>query len=69
MKQWHKQYYQDLAAEQQAKRRAAAENIGHYYTWDGEEMIAWPNGETSPASEYEHWLAGRALVAQYGEHG
>lgn len=69
MKKWIAQYHQEQAAETEAKRRAAAENIGHYYTVGGVEYIAWPNGETSEAAEYETWLNRQAINAQYGYHG
>jgi hypothetical protein len=69
MARWHQQHLRDLANEAQAKALAARDNIGQHYTWAGVPMIAWPNGEVSEEAEYDHWLAGRRLAAQYGEHG
>jgi hypothetical protein len=70
MARWHRMYHQGIANEQAAKARAAKSGMGEYYiATDGEEYMAWPNGETHPVHEYTQWLAMQAINAQYGQHG
>lgn len=70
MQAWHKAYYRGVANEQAALARAKQSDLGEYYIGtDGEEYIAWPNGEISTAEEHNRWLAGKAIEAQYGRHG
>lgn len=69
MKKWIKQYHVDRANEQAALSEAKRDSIGVNFKSGGVGYIAWPNGEISEAEEYTRWLAHRAIVAQYGEHG